>query len=62
MNDRFVVGSVGGYPPVGTRFARVWYVWDKAFNYEIVAEFRSTNYGEEQARELAEKLNRRYAA
>ena len=56
---RFVVGSVGGYPLVGTRFARVWYVWDKAYCYEIIAEFRSTAHGEELARALAEELNER---
>jgi hypothetical protein len=57
MNERFIVGSVTGYPETGTRLAKVWYVWDKAYCYEIVAEFRSTWHGEEQARELAERLN-----
>jgi len=49
MNDRFVVGSVTGYPitpatladPRNGRERTVWYVWDSAINYEIVGEFRS---------------------
>jgi hypothetical protein len=84
MNDRFVVGSVTGWAitpaSIGSSGNRtgnakpgiVWYVWDKAYGYEIVAEFRTkmrkggrqgeTISGEEQARALAERLNREHAA
>jgi hypothetical protein len=82
VNNRFVVGCVTGYPITpasieGTRSANskprsVWYVWDRAYCYEIVGEFRSaklkggrkgeTISGEEQARALAERLNQEHAA
>jgi hypothetical protein len=71
MNDRFVVGSVTGYPitpatladPRNGREKTIWYVWDSAINYEIVGEFRNKGWrnggisAEEQARALAASLN-----
>jgi hypothetical protein len=77
MNERFVVGCVTGWPitagsiasgrNVTLRPRSVWYVWDRAYCYEIVGEFRSaklkggrkgeTISGEKQARACAARLN-----
>jgi hypothetical protein len=80
-SERYVVGSVTGYPITATTIANgrnatrrprsVWYVWDRAYGYEIVGEFRTVTRkggrsgekidGETQARALAERLNAEHA-
>ena len=84
MKERFVVGFVGGWPITAATIANgrrshrkeafVWYVWDSAYCYEIVAEFRDRGHGsrwgrpvtrisgEAQARALAKRLNAEEAA
>jgi hypothetical protein len=80
MKERFVVGSVTGWPITAATMAgrmnsrprSVWYVYDRAYCHEIVAEFRSakrkggyrgeTISGEQQARALAEQLNHEVAS
>lgn len=72
MSERFVVGCVSGYPITAATIAcgrkanpkprSVWYVWDRAYGYEIVGEFRNARRGkvisgEERARALAARLN-----
>jgi len=71
--ESFTVGSVTGCPitpatladPRNGRERTIWYVYDRAYCFEIVGEFRNVGRmgggvvtGEQRARELAARLNK----